>query len=268
VRRALPKTIARIGGQAALRALLESLGAPDPFLRRKLIEALLYLRTHDGWTSAPPATLEVQVAAECRGHLRALLDLRSLRGGSPEAVGNGKNGNGKNGNGNGGHLLERLLVERMEDHRSNLFRLLSLLYPPRDILAAHRSLASDQPGLRAHALEYLDNLLTGDLRRVVFAVIDDLPPRERLRLAKKLFELEPTGADATLRRLATRRPRGDVDAAWLRAAALHYIHEHRLSHLYPTLRRAAEEDPDPLVRETTELLLSRLPGESKAPSVR
>ena len=256
VRRALPKTIARIGGRAALMSLTESLSAADPFLRRKVIEALGFLRSHDSEARPHRASIEAQLLVECHGHLRALIDLTALseyRGGGngrPVLVGDEK--------AREPHLLERLLSDRIDDHTSNIFRLLGLIYPQRDILATYQGLLSERPDQRAHALEYMDNILEGEVRRAVFAVIDDLPIRERLRMAKKIFDLEPATVSATVRRLASVRPPGDVDAAWLTAAALHYIHDLGMSDLYPEIRRAAERDLEPLVQETTTLLLSRM----------
>lgn len=252
VRRALPKTIARIGGRGALVALTDSLDAQDHFLRRKVIEALLTLGARDRRLRPRRAAIEAQLAAECRGHLRALVDLVSLGGLSGRAAGVEQPQNGSP------HLLERLLAERMDDHRSNLFNLLALIHSPRDIRAAFKSLESGRPRLRAHALEYLDNLLAGEVRRLVFAVIDDLPAEERLRHARRLFGLAPADAATTLGRLAAQRPNGDADAAWLTAAALQYIHDHRLEDLYPAIRRAAEGDGEPLVQETAGFLLSRI----------
>ena len=271
VRRALPKTIARIGGRAALAALTESLSAPDPFLRRKVIEALGFLRAHDPDLRPHPTSIEAQLVVECHGHLRALIDLTRLtehrgNGGSSHpstsSVAAGGRGAAATLRDQSGHrkphLLERLLTDRVDDHTSNIFRLLGLIHPQRDIRAAYQGLLSNRPERRAQALEYLDNLLAGEVRRAVFAVIDDLPLRERLKLAKRIFDLSPASVADTLRRLASVRPPGDVDAAWVTAAALHYIHDLEMVHLYPAIRRAAERDPEPLVQETTALLLSRI----------
>ncbi len=266
VRRALPKTIARIGGRAAVAALTESLSAPDPFLRRKVIEALGFLRGHDQDLRPHPTSIEAQLIVECHGHLRALIDLTRLaehrvHGSNGSHSGNGNGTTTSPGAGRSGgepHLLERLLTDRMDDHTSNIFRLMGLIHPQRDIRAAYQSLLSNRPERRAQALEYLDNLLAGEVRQAVFTVIDDLPHRERLRLAKRIFDLAPASIAETLRRLAAVRPPGDVDAAWVTAAALHYIHDLGLTDLYPAIRRAAERDLEPLVQETTELLLSRI----------
>ncbi len=257
VRRALPKTIARIGGAAALTALTESLTAPDPFLRRKVVEALSSLRANNHQLSPQRAPIETQLIIECQGHLRALIDLTQLKK-LPSNGGNGQSQQQPAATSSEPHLLARLLADRMDDHTHNIFRLLGLVHPQRDIRAAYQSLLSDRPERRAHALEYLDNLLQGEVRMAVFVVIDDLPFRERLRLAKKIFDLSPASSADTLRRLATHRSAGDADAAWMTAAALHYIHDHRLTHLYPVIRRAAKVDLEPLVQETTNLLLPHI----------
>ncbi len=258
VRRALPKTIARIGGSAAVAALTESLSAPDPFLRRKVIEALGFLRGHEEELRSHSPAIEAQLVAECRGHLRALIDLTRLAEHRRSGNGRGSPAGRRARPGGEPHLLERLLADRMDDHTSNIFRLLGLVHPLRDIRAAYQSLLSERPERRAQALEYLDNLLGGEVRQAVFAVIDDLPHRERLRLAKRIFGLSPAGISTTLKRLTAVRPAGDADAAWVTAAALHYIHDLEMVDLYPAIRRAAERDPEPLVQETTTLLLSRL----------
>ncbi|MEE8525204.1 MAG: Npt1/Npt2 family nucleotide transporter [Thermoanaerobaculia bacterium] len=262
VRRALPKTIARIGGRAALETLTDCLEARDPFLRRKVMEALLSLCSHDLSLRPRRHAIESQIAAETRSFLCALTDLASLGGGTVGfRIGFGENaGTGADPEIEAPHLLERLLADRMSDHHGNLFVLLALIHTPRDIRAAYKSLESGQPRLQAHALEYLDNLLVGEVRRLVFAVIDDLPVRDRMRHAKKLFELEPTDAATTLRRLATLPSNGDVDAAWLSAAALQYIHDRRLAHLYPAIRAAAAGEREPLVRETAASLMEQITG--------
>jgi hypothetical protein len=143
---------------------------------------------------------------------------------------------------------------------TNLFGLRGLLYAPRDIRAALRGLWSEVTRQRATALEFLDNVLSGEVKRQVFAVIDEAPMSDRLRDAKRFFELTPSDAAATLRRLTDAPSVGDDDGAWVTAAALHYVHDHRLAKLYPTIYRAARQGQGALVRETTELLLSWIEG--------
>lgn len=258
VRRALPKTIAEIGGRRAYVGLTESLAAVDPFLRRKVIEALASLRAADPGLTFDPELIEGQLGIECQAYLRSLVDLYSLNAFDFSLRGPVVEWSRTNGS---PHLLQRLLADRMDDHLTNIFALLALVHPLRDIRAAHRGLLSEHVTPRAHALEYLDNLLGGEMKRLVFAVIDDAPVAERIRQASRFYQLSPTEPDQALERLATSPPPiGDVDGAWVTAAALHYIVDRRLAHLYPVIRSTAGAERDALVQETTELLLSRIDG--------
>ena len=240
VRRALPKTLARIGGPRALEALVDGLATRDGLQRQKVIEALGSLRQRG---SAPdPSLVEGQIAVECHQFLRIRLDLWCLEAqrkhGSPR-------------------LLERLLKDRLERRFSNIFSLLALLHPVTEIRAAYRGIRRNRSDHRVHALEYLDNLLAGATRQRVFAVIDELPQAERLRIAHRLYGLSaPTVAEVLDRYI--RRSAGDVDAAWLTAAALWFIHEEGLEDLFHTIRRVAETDHNPVIQETAELLISRM----------
>ena len=200
--------------------------------------------------------LEDQLGIECRAYLRSLTDLWSLDAGQFSMQGPMVRWMSANGS---AHLLLRLLADRMDDHVTNIFALLALIHTPREIRAAHRGLLSEHATSRAHALEFLDNLLTGEMKKLVFAVIDEIPVSERLRQARRLYDLTASDADSAIRRLATSPPPiGDVDGAWVTAAALHYIYDRKLRRLYPVIRQAADAEKGPLVEETTELLLSRI----------
>lgn len=258
VRRALPKTIAAIGGRAALVALLESLQATDLFLRRKVISALVRVHGAHPELAIDSAVIEDQLAAEAHAYLRTLIDLWSLNRGRGLQLRGTRVVWNKSAD---PHLLERLLADRMDDHVNNIFGILALVHKRRDIRAALRGLYSETTRQRATALEFLDNVLSGENKRLVFAVIDEVPMTDRLRQAKRMFELSPADPAVTLKRLATTPSVGDDDGAWVTATALHYIHDHQLAKLYPMIHRAADQGARvPLVAETTALLLSRISG--------
>lgn len=244
VRRGLPKTIARIGGDQALRVLTEALGVADSFQRRKVVEALTSLCS-SGDRCPDPAVLDDRIGAECRECLRHQLDLWSLEAfSSRDALKREP-----------GHLLPRLLSDRLARQKDLVFALLALRHPGSDVATARSGLRSKRSAVRAHALEYLDNLLSGEVRQWILALIDDVVRSERQKLAQRLFGLEAESPHDTLRRLATRRTAGDADAAWLTAAALHFIQDRGVEELSPLIRRAAERDRDALVQETAGVLL-------------
>ncbi|MDH3254703.1 MAG: HEAT repeat domain-containing protein [Acidobacteriota bacterium] len=244
VRRAIPKTMTRIGSPAATTALLECLeGQSDTFLRRKLIEALALAPE----ASVDRATVSGEIEREANRHLRTLSDLYSLRG--AELADTRGPGVEWNTDAPAPSLLEELLASRLDDHARNIFGLLALIHHPGHIWSAYRSLTGSRAELRGHTLEYLDNTLSAEIRHHVFAAIGDAPLAEKLAEAKRLYGVSVATRPDTLKRLLGIELKGSSDEAFLVVAALYLVHSDKITHLY----RAAEElrhSPDPFVSET------------------
>ncbi len=246
VRRALPKTVARIGGQAAAEALLGDLGESDHFMRRKVMEALEWMRTHDEGVTFERRPVADEIRHEARLYFLALTDLVSTSPpGSieyraplvhwPESK---------------PLLLHRMFADRMATTVNNMFRLLSLLYPVTDIRAAAQGLMSDNQRLRSHALEYFDNALDADIHDSVFAVLGDVRLQEKLVFARTHYQVVVQPADNVLRRLVIAGGTEDEAAHWFGSAAIHAIFAMELAELYPQVVDAANRPDDSLVKET------------------
>lgn len=82
---------------------------------------------------------------------------------------------------NNGWLLHQTLLENMEREKERVLRLLSLIYSSADIESATAALQSGNPAKQAQAIEFLDNLLTGDVKRYVFPLFEMLPPASVLK---------------------------------------------------------------------------------------
>jgi AAA family ATP:ADP antiporter len=253
VRRALPKTLARLGTPAAIEALIETLGGrTDRFLRRKVIEALC---------SLDPATLrpyrrkiEAAVRSEAADYLDLLADICACADTKSFAL------DGPvirwQADDEMPSLLFQLLVEHLRGHLRNIFGLLSLLHSSTHIWAAHESLLAGKAALRAHSLEYLDNTLSGDLRRNVFLVIDDTPLDEKLRRANKTFGISsPSRLQCLHKHLEMD---GDSEREGLVVAALYAVYTERVSELYPRVETLLGLDSEPFVQETAEWVARRL----------
>ena len=61
------------------------------------------------------------------------------------------------------HLLEHRLDENLE----RIFKLLELKYPPDEIDTVYKNIKSDKSDLRVNAIEFLDNLLEVNLKKVL-----------------------------------------------------------------------------------------------------
>ncbi|MBZ0241995.1 MAG: HEAT repeat domain-containing protein, partial [Bacteroidales bacterium] len=68
--------------------------------------------------------------------------------------------------------LIALLERRLDGNLERIFRLLGLKYPPDDILIIYQSLQSKKPDKRINAIEFLDNLLEQNLKRVLIPIVE------------------------------------------------------------------------------------------------
>ncbi len=69
-------------------------------------------------------------------------------------------------------LLE-ILERRLDAGLERIFKLLGLRYAQKDINIAYEGLLSDKQEARTNAIEFLDNLLTGDLKRTLLPIIEE-----------------------------------------------------------------------------------------------
>jgi hypothetical protein len=74
-----------------------------------------------------------------------------------------------------------MLLRDKEAHRiERIFRLLQLRFRGEDVRSIHRGLGNTDRRVRAASRELLENLLEEPLRGTLMALVDDLPPEERL----------------------------------------------------------------------------------------
>jgi AAA family ATP:ADP antiporter len=183
VRRHIPTSLSQIPSQKSVDVLIAALTEPDGFLRYKVIAALNRLRRTDAALSFPRETLETHPLREGMHFFNYLslysnlLSAKSLRSHD---------------------LLTRTLEQKMERTKDRIYRLLSLIYPWRDIDAAQWTLAHGDARSRASASEYLDNILTGQLRKRVMPVLEDLPIEERVKRGNVLLKTRPRDLEDTL----------------------------------------------------------------------
>ncbi len=255
VRRALPKTLARIDTAESIATLCAALEhADDGFLRRKIVEAL---GTFDRARIPQHARARIEAAAreEARrwhvavGRLTAIGAENHARVEGARIVWDPRREP---------DLLIQLLAEGAEEYVRNLFALLALLHPPHHVWAAYRGLVGGATGLRTHALEYLDNTLSGDLRRTVFSVIGDDPLAEKVRYAAKWFGVSAGSRVHALGALLDDGVKGTPDAHARAVGALYTVYATRLAELYAQVERLARVAHDRLVRETAGWVVERL----------
>ncbi len=84
-------------------------------------------------------------------------------------------------------LLSRAVRERMDRELERIFRLLSLLYPGRDIYNSYLGLTSGDARLQANSLEVLEHVLKSEhYRRLVSSLDPEVGLLEKLKIAEQI----------------------------------------------------------------------------------
>jgi AAA family ATP:ADP antiporter len=221
VRRHIPATLARIPTQKSADILVATLEDPDGFLRFQAVRALVRLRRTDEALQIPEEPVVKSVTREANRYFGYLGLHYNLVHHDPVARDT---------------LLARALEEKLSRTVDRVYRLLALLYPWKDIAAARWTLEHGDARGRASAVEYLDNLLTGAVRKRVLPVLEEAPLEEKVRKGNVLLKSRVRDAEESLAQLihdedqvvaATAIHFVEVRGIWSLADDLEYALEHR-----------------------------------------
>ena len=215
VRRHVPATLARLGSARTLQVLIDTLADRDGFLRYKAIAAIEAIHREHPGLPIPREPIETLALGETLRYFSALTLHANLADGA-----------------GAGTLLLRALDEKQRRSRARVFSLLGLLYPQNDIAAARFAIERGDSRRRASAGEYLDNVLTGPLRRRVLLMVEDMPSDERVRRANVLFHTRRRDFVDTLAQLV------HDDDQVIAAAAIHLAAERQVPQLRPDIEHA------------------------------
>jgi len=239
VRLNIPSTLSKIATSTAMNALLNGLTQEDGSLRYRIILGLEEIARRLPNVPIDRRVIEAAIDAEATRYYRRFLTFFVLFG--DESVDSTKNGS----------LLRQALLENMERERERVLRLLSLIYQPQDIGSATVALRSGNQAKQAQAIEFLDNLLTGDIKRHVFPLFDDAPGIERFQQFLAFVGLQSFDAETGLHGLLKQ------DDVWLKAAALWEIGLRRLPDFRDELQHYVNSK-DAVLKETAALVISRI----------
>jgi ATP:ADP antiporter, AAA family len=238
IRRELPAVLVRIGTPLAQHVLIEGLLQADVTLRYRIVASLNKLQDVHPDLRVDREVVELLIAAEIAGHYRSYQVLGPLRARvAPDDP-----------------ILEAL-GRSMEQELERIFRLMALLFRGSALHDAYVGLRSTSSAMRANALEFLDNVLQPDLRRVLVPLLDSqVTIEERIAIADRLVGAPVGTAEEAV---ATLLASGD---AWLRSCAVYAVGALQLHGLAGEVRRF-KAAPDPALRQGVEAALERLSSE-------
>lgn len=203
VRREIPPALVRIGTERAERALMSAVLESDSSLRHRVIASLNKLKQQYRPDSREPEMLDLLLAAEIAGHYRSYQLLGALR----------------SSEGDNGAVIAALQLA-MEQELERIFRLMGLVSGASGLHDAYVGVRSSNQGVRAHALEYLENTLKPELRQVLLPLIDSqVSEEERTRMANQVVGAPvETSEQALSTLLASEDPwlRSRAEFAWQR----------------------------------------------------
>jgi AAA family ATP:ADP antiporter len=207
VRRHIPATIAQIPSQKAVDVLAGALGEKDGFLRFKIVAALARLRRDHSGLTFPREPIEALILSEGRRYFTYLSLYDNLF--RRKALGENT-------------LTADALEQKMARTKDRIYSLLGLIYPWKDIAAAEWTLEHGDTRSRASASEYLDNVLSGRLRKRIMPLLEDLPMEEKVRRGNVLVQTRPRDVEETLLQLI------NDDDQVVAAAAIDVVREQRI----------------------------------------
>jgi len=239
IRLSIPRTLSKIESPDAMGALLSGLNQEDGSLRYKIILGLEEMARHLRNLPIDRHVIEMAIVSEARRYYRRFLTFFGLFG------------DGNDRSMNDGWLLHQALLENMEREKERVLRLLSLIYPPEDIGNATAALHSGSRAKQAQAIEFLDNLLTGDVKRHVFPLFDDAPAAERFQKFLAILGLRSFDRETALQELLKQ------DDVWVKAATFWEIGLRGLREFRGELQQYLNSK-DPVLKETAALVMSRI----------
>ena len=202
IRSNIPRTLSKIASQSAMDALLNGLQLEDRSIRYKVILGLEEMGRRFSTLKVDRQVIERAIISDAMLYFRRFAIFVVLFGEGGEPL------RGRES------LLRQALTDSMERVQERVLWLLALVYSPNDIRSTWAALDSRDSTKRAHAIEFLDNLLKGNLKQYVFPLFSDAPQGQRFRDSLDHLGIDVMDSDTALRMLL------DQDDKWLTAATI------------------------------------------------
>ena len=155
IRRQLPLILEHIPSQNTVNVLIDALSDEDGLLRFRSIKALNRLRIGEQTFDFDVDAISSQIEIESEKVLWYKHSLSVLYSNKESR-----------------DLLAQLLKDKINQGRERAFRLLGLVLPPTAAHAAYKAIVEENRAKKANAVEYLDNVLSPQLKKWVMQLVE------------------------------------------------------------------------------------------------
>jgi len=230
IRREIPNVLQAIATPAAQFVLLESVLDNDTVVRHRIITALNKLGQVYPERQIDRRLIETVLGAEIMAHYRSYQVLGTLGASLADEA----------------DPVVQGIRQSMEQEGERVFRLLKILYPEHDMHSAYVGLHSDDPVVHDNATEFLEAVLTPQLRGLIVPLFDrGVSAAQRAHLGNRLLGASLGNRDEAVSVLVL------SEDPWLQSCAAYTIGEFRLVQFEDQIEKWCKH-PDPLLRSTAE----------------
>lgn len=169
VRKELASILAGIGSQEAADFLVWALEKGEDAIITEIIDALDRIRSENSSIYFSSKIIGSMTIQEIKKYYKLLVQLGELTSAGKDFPGS--------------DISKNLSVSFM-----NIFKLLGLLYPHKDIMTSYQNMLVGTPEAVAYAVELMENTLQKEMKELIFPIIEDLPLEEKIKKARTLLK--------------------------------------------------------------------------------
>lgn len=250
-RLAIPRVLSLIGFQKSVNLFMKNLTQKDLLLRYEIIKALNKLREKFPALKFEKQHIEARIWDETEHYCYILTMLQRQK------ISLSVDRESRHSDDTSYRLLKArellkvALEEKLDNNMERIFRLLGLKYPPKDMYNAYLGVKSRRSHLRANSVEFLDNILEPNLKKILIPLIETATSEILLDKTKELFGFdipsEPECYDSLLKE----------NDNWLKICTIHLLAEMSYNKAIDTIAELVD-DSDLLVSETAKYFFSKV----------
>ena len=170
LRMAVAEVLARIGTQKAVLALTEELEQGSGELDVGIIDALDRIRSENAEIQLSASAAKRKIFSLIKKYCQKFIDIQRQDPGEKNPG------------------LRYHIDRYLEVYFANIFKLLGLFYPQKDIRMVYQNIRTGTRNSVAIAVEWLDNALKKDVKDVLLPIVEDLDPAEKIKRFQKILK--------------------------------------------------------------------------------